>query len=176
MKFGLAQDIEFATEIFNDFGCEDIQFEKDTAARNKLWEGRHHLAYAYIHSFPSKKLMSTDVCVPISQLASSIDFARVEMDQLGLDGGIVGHVGDGNFHALLMINMKDPEEIAKSIAYNEKLVKFAIARGGTCTGEHGVGVGKRKYQVQEHGAALDVMKAIKATLDPNNIMNPNKLL
>ncbi|MEK4230276.1 FAD-binding oxidoreductase [Solibacillus sp. FSL H8-0538] len=173
---GLAQDIEFATEIFNDFGCEDIQFEKDTAARNKLWEGRHHLAYAYIHSFPSKKLMSTDVCVPISQLASSIDFARVEMDQLGLDGGIVGHVGDGNFHALLMINMKDPEEIAKSIAYNEKLVKFAIARGGTCTGEHGVGVGKRKYQVQEHGAALDVMKAIKATLDPNNIMNPNKLL
>lgn len=172
---GLAQDIEFATEIFNDCGCEDIQFEKDTAARNKLWEGRHGLAYAYIHSYPSKKFMSTDVCVPISQLAPSIDYARIEMDKLGLDGGLVGHVGDGNFHALLMINLKDPEEMAKAISYNEKIVEFALARGGTCTGEHGVGIGKMKYQAKEHGPALNVMKAIKATLDPNNIMNPNKL-
>lgn len=173
---GLAQDIEFASVIFTDCGCQDFQFERDTAARNKLWEGRHHLAYAYIHSFPHKKLMSTDVCVPISQLAPSIDFARVEMDRLGLDGGLVGHVGDGNFHALLMINVQDAEEVAKSIAYNESLVAFALQLGGTCTGEHGVGVGKRKYQSLEHGPALSVMRAIKVTLDPNNIMNPNKLL
>ena len=119
--------------------------------------------------------MSTDVCVPISQLAPSIDYARIEMDKLGLDGGLVGHVGDGNFHALLMINLKDPEEMAKAISYNEKIVEFALARGGTCTGEHGVGIGKMKYQAKEHGPALNVMKAIKATLDPNNIMNPNKL-
>jgi D-lactate dehydrogenase (cytochrome) len=173
---GLAQDIEFATELFNDCGCEEIQFEKDTAARNKLWEVRHGLAYAYIHSFPSKKMMGTDVCVPISQLAPAIDFARVEMDKIGLIGGISGHVGDGNFHVLLMVNMQNEAEVAAAITFNEQLVKFGIERGGTCTGEHGVGIGKRKYQELEHGPALQVMRAIKATLDPNNIMNPNKLL
>lgn len=173
---GLAQDIEFATELFKDCGCEDIQFEKDTAARNKLWELRHGLLYAFIHSYPSKRSMSTDVCVPISKLAEAIDFSRAEMDKADLVGGIVGHVGDGNFHALLMIDMNSPEEVAKAVHINEKIVEFGIACGGTCTGEHGVGIGKKKYQEKEHGPALQVMKAIKATLDPNNIMNPNKLL
>lgn len=172
---GLEQDMDFAKEILNDYGCDEIQFEKDTAARQKLWEVRHGMAYAYIHSYPSKKLMSTDVCVPISKLAAAIDFARVEMDATHLIGGIVGHVGDGNFHALLMIDLGKPEEVELAMAFNEKLVHFAIEAGGTCTGEHGVGIGKRKYQEAEHGPALAVMKAIKATLDPHHIMNPNKL-
>ncbi|MER1987041.1 MAG: FAD-linked oxidase C-terminal domain-containing protein [Solibacillus sp.] len=172
---GLEQDINFATELLQDFGCTELKFEKDTAARHKLWEVRHGMAYAYIHSYPSKKLMSTDVCVPISKLADAINYARIEMDATDLIGGIVGHVGDGNFHALLMIDMKVADEVATAMKFNEKLVKFAIASGGTCTGEHGVGIGKRKYQEAEHGQALAVMKAIKATLDPHNIMNPNKL-
>lgn len=173
---GLQQDIEFATDILNDFGCDHIQFEKDTAARNLLWNARHNLAYAFIHTNPGKKFMSTDVCVPISELASAVDFAREALRDSGLVGGITGHVGDGNFHAVLMIDLKNVEEVAMAKHYNEQIVEYALARGGTCTGEHGVGIGKMKYQQQEHGNALTVMKAIKLALDPKNIMNPNKLL
>lgn len=173
---GLQQDIEFATDILQDFGCADIQFVKDTAARNQLWNARHNIAYAFIHENPGKKLMSTDVCVPIDELANAIEFASTELTAMNLVGGIMGHVGDGNFHAAIMIDMQDPEEIAKAKIYNEKMVELALARGGTCTGEHGVGIGKMKYQQQEHGNALAVMKAIKLALDPNNILNPNKLI
>ncbi|MER2127390.1 FAD-linked oxidase C-terminal domain-containing protein [Solibacillus sp.] len=173
---GLQQDIDFATEILQDFGCDQIQFEKDTAARNQLWNARHNLAYAFIHANPGKKLMSTDVCVPINELANAIEFARKELEAMNLIGGITGHVGDGNFHAILMFDLQDAEEMARAKAYNKKIVEFALAVGGTCTGEHGVGVGKMEYQQQEHGNALAVMKAIKLALDPNNILNPNKLI
>lgn len=173
---GLQQDIDFATEILQDFGCDQIQFEKDTAARNQLWNARHNLAYAFIHANPGKKLMSTDVCVPINELANAIEFARKELEAMKLIGGITGHVGDGNFHAILMFDLQDAEEMARARAYNKKIVEFALAVGGTCTGEHGVGVGKMEYQQQEHGNALAVMKAIKLALDPNNILNPNKLI
>ena len=173
---GLQQDIAFATEILQDFGCDDIQFEKDTAARNQLWNARHNLAYAFIHTNPGKKLMSTDVCVPINELANAIEFAGAELTSMNLIGGITGHVGDGNFHAILMFDMNDAQEVDKAKKYNEKIVEFALARGGTCTGEHGVGIGKMKYQQQEHGNALAVMKAIKLALDPKNILNPNKLI
>lgn len=173
---GLQQDIEFATEILQDFGCDQIQFEKDTAARNLLWNARHNLAYAFIHANPGRKLMSTDVCVPINELANAIEFARRELEVSGLIGGLTGHVGDGNYHAILMFDIKDAEEVARAKAYNKKIVEYALAIGGTCTGEHGVGIGKMEYQQQEHGNALQVMKAIKLALDPKNIMNPNKLL
>ncbi|WP_087973159.1 FAD-binding oxidoreductase [Oceanobacillus rekensis] len=173
---GLKQDVAFTKQIFKDFNCLDIQFETDTAARNRLWDARHNLAYAYIHSYPGRKMMVTDVCVPISELAGAIHHARVIIDQLGLPGGITGHVGDGNYHIILMINMNDPEEIQKSKELNEQIVEYALARGGTCTGEHGVGFGKQKYQEKEHGEALEVMRKIKQVLDPNNIFSPNKLL
>ncbi len=173
---GLQQDIEFATELLQDFGCDHIQFEKDTAARNQLWNARHNLAYAFIHANPGKKLMSTDVCVPINELANAIEFARKELEAMDLIGGITGHVGDGNFHAILMFDLQDTEEVARAKAYNKKIVEHALSVGGTCTGEHGVGVGKMSYQQQEHGNALAVMKAIKLALDPKNILNPNKLL
>ncbi len=173
---GLQQDIEFATDILQQFQCEDLQFEKDTAARNKLWHARHNLAYAFIHASPGKKFMSTDVCVPINELAEAIEYSRELLNSSGLTGGITGHVGDGNFHALLMIDLKNPVEVEAAKQVNEQIVAFALKRGGTCTGEHGVGVGKMSYQQQEHGNALFVMKAIKQVLDPKNIMNPNKLL
>ena len=173
---GLQQDIDFATEILSDFDCDEIQFEKDTAARNKLWTARHNLAYSFIHSFPGRKLMSTDVCVPISELAASIDYARSMLTELKLEGGLTGHVGDGNYHALLMLDLNDKEDVALAKRFNELLVKDAIKRGGTCTGEHGVGVGKMMYQQEEHGTALQVMRSIKAALDPKGILNPGKLL
>lgn len=173
---GLQQDIEFATDLLQQFQCTDLQFEKDTAARNKLWHARHNLAYAFIHANPGKKFMSTDVCVPIHELAGAIDYSGELLTLSGLTGGITGHVGDGNFHALFMIDLKNPDEIVRAKKMNEQIVEYALKRGGTCTGEHGVGVGKMQYQQQEHGNALYVMKAIKQVLDPKNIMNPNKLL
>ncbi|MFC4714251.1 FAD-binding oxidoreductase [Planococcus dechangensis] len=171
---GLKQDVEFMEEIVQGHACEEIAFETDTAARNQLWEARHTLAYAYIHGYPGKKLMVTDVCLPISELAGAVNHARENLQALGLPGGIVGHVGDGNFHALIMMDMNDEGEVAKAQEFNERIVVYALERGGTCTGEHGVGIGKQKYQKQEHGAALDVMEKIKAALDPQNLLNPGK--
>lgn len=171
---GLKQDVEFMEEIVQGHACEEIAFETDTAARNQLWEARHTLAYAYIHGYPGKKMMVTDVCLPISELANAVGHARENLEALGLPGGIVGHVGDGNFHALIMMNMEDPDEVARAQEFNGRIVEYALERGGTCTGEHGVGLGKQKYQQQEHGAALDVMEKIKRALDPHNLLNPGK--
>lgn len=173
---GLAQDVEFTKEIMNDHGCLEIEFETDTAARHKLWDARHNLAYAFIHGYKGKKLMSTDVCVSITDLADAVLYARAELENIGLPGGVVGHVGDGNFHALVMIDMNNSEEIEKAKQFNAALVNFGLERNGTCTGEHGVGIGKMQYQEKEHGAASDVMKTIKLALDPKNIMNPGKLI
>ncbi|MDV6379021.1 FAD-binding protein [Sporosarcina sp. GW1-11] len=173
---GLQQDVEFTKEIVADHHCEEVEFETDNAGRNRLWEARHNLAYAFIHGNPGKKLMVTDVCLPISELADAVNHARETVNSLNMPAGIVGHVGDGNFHVLLMMDMNDPAERAKADELNERIVLYALERGGTCTGEHGVGVGKQKYQQQEHGAALDVMEKIKRALDPDNLLNPNKIL
>ena len=173
---GLKQDVEFTKEIMVDHGCVDIQFETDNTARTKLWDARHNLAYAYIHGNVGKKMMVTDVCVPISELADAVIYARNELNSIGLIGGLTGHVGDGNFHAILMIDMNDAVEVAKADSFNEKIVHYALDRNGTCTGEHGVGIGKQKYQALEHGAALQVMEKIKVALDPNNILNPQKIV
>ncbi|WP_416141168.1 FAD-binding oxidoreductase [Lysinibacillus capsici] len=173
---GLRQDVEFMKEIVAAHNCKNIEFEMDNAARNQLWEARHNLAYAYVHGHPGKKLMVTDVCLPISELAGAIELAREALDMLALTGGVVGHVGDGNFHVLLMIDMNDPKEIKKADELNELIVMYALERGGTCTGEHGVGIGKQKYQEKEHGKALLVMEKIKQALDPDTLFNPNKIL
>lgn len=172
---GLEQDVAFMREIVADFDCLDIQFERNTKARFDLWEVRHNLAYAFIHSFPRKKMMVTDVTVPLTELAGAIIHARETIDQEGVHGALVGHVGDGNYHAVLMVDMNDDQEVEKAKRVNASIVEYALARGGTCTGEHGVGVGKIVYQQREHGKAYDVMKAIKKTMDPNNILNPGKI-
>ncbi|AIY04572.1 FAD linked oxidase domain-containing protein [Planococcus sp. PAMC 21323] len=171
---GLKQDVEFTQEIVQGHGCKEVDFETDTAARNRLWEARHSLAYAYIHAHPGKKMMVTDVCLPISELAGAVEHARENLLELGLPGGVLGHVGDGNYHALIMIDMNNLEEVERSQKFNERIVLYALERGGTCTGEHGVGIGKQKYQRQEHGGAFDVMEKIKVALDPANLLNPGK--
>ncbi|MGG1190683.1 FAD-linked oxidase C-terminal domain-containing protein, partial [Solibacillus isronensis] len=136
---GLKSDVIFATELLNDNGCIELAFEQDERARNQLWELRHNLAYTYIHSAPGKKLMSTDVVVPINSLPDAIQNSREKIESMEIDAGIVGHVGDGNYHILLMVDMESQEEIARAKELNEHVVEYALSLGGTCTGEHGVG-------------------------------------
>lgn len=119
--------------------------------------------------------MSTDVALPISELAGAIQYGSNALKKLGIPGGIVGHVGDGNFHTCLMIDADNPKDIDRANEFNKQIVSYALSRGGTCTGEHGVGIGKKKYQKTEHGAALTVMKKIKDALDPKGILNPGKI-
>lgn len=173
---GLNEDVKFLGEILANEGVNEIIFEKDALARNRLWEARHYMAYAYIHGNPGKKMMVTDVCLPFDELAEAIIAARKKLDETGLVGGIVGHVGDGNYHVIIMIDLDDPDEVKRAEHFNEFVVEYALKRGGTCTGEHGVGVGKLKYQKAEHGAAYELMKKIKRALDPHNLFNPGKLI
>lgn len=173
---GLNEDVKFLEEILANEGVNEIIFEKDALARNRLWEARHYMAYAYIHGNPGKKMMVTDVCLPFDELAEAIVAARKKLDETGLVGGIVGHVGDGNYHVIIMIDLDDPDEVKRAEHFNEFVVEYALKRGGTCTGEHGVGVGKLKYQKAEHGAAYELMKKIKRALDPHNLFNPGKLI
>lgn len=171
----LNHDIAFAQNIAAEHGCQEFLFETDSKARAQLWDVRHNMAYAFLHKSPGKKMMVTDVCLPFSELAGAVVDARQAIDRSGLDGAILGHVGDGNYHVILMIDLNDPEEVARAEKLNAHLVEYALGRGGTCTGEHGVGVGKAKYQRIEHGEALDVMQSFKHVLDPTGILNPGKI-
>ncbi|WP_017727772.1 FAD-binding oxidoreductase [Halalkalibacterium ligniniphilum] len=172
---GLHQDVTFAQEILQDMNCVNFAFEADSKARNELWELRHNLAYAFIHGSPGKKLMVTDTSVPINVLPEAIADTRQAIEKLQFDAAIVGHVGDGNYHVLMMVDLQNEKEIEQAKMLNDHIVNFALSKGGTCTGEHGVGSGKTKYQSREHGYAYEVMKQIKKTLDPNNIFNPGKI-
>lgn len=174
-RSGLEEERQLTEELLQDHRCREFIYETDQSKRNQLWEARHHVAYAFSHNNRDRKLMVTDVCLPISELADAILHAREALLTSGLPGGIVGHVGDGNYHINLMVDVNDPEEIARANALNSKIVEYAIAREGTCTGEHGVGIGKKKFQELEHGAAFEVMKKLKEVLDPNGILNPGKI-
>ncbi|MCL6592726.1 MAG: 2-hydroxy-acid oxidase, partial [Alicyclobacillus sp.] len=141
-----------------------------------LWELRHNALYALMHQYPGWGHLSTDVCVPISKLPEAVLFAQQQLQASGIHGAIIGHVGDGNFHVSIAVNPHDPDNLARTLAYSDQLVQYALQLGGTCTGEHGVGLGKKKFQAKEHGPALDVMRSIKHVLDPLHIMNPGKLV
>jgi D-lactate dehydrogenase (cytochrome) len=126
---------------------------------------------------PGAQAFATDVCVPISRLAECVVETQRDITESRLLAPILGHVGDGNFHLTLLVDMGDADELARAKALNERLVARALAMDGTCTGEHGVGQGKMKYLEAEHGpAALDAMRALKRALDPDNIMNPGKIV
>ncbi|WP_134685048.1 FAD-binding oxidoreductase [Brevibacillus migulae] len=173
---GLKQDVDFATELLEGHGSDQFTFESESKERAKLWEARHNLAYAFKHGYPGKEMMLTDVCLPLSELSGAIVYAREVIDQNGIPGGVLGHVGDGNFHSILMFDKRDPEEEQKALAINEKIVTYALQKGGTCTGEHGIGIGKKKYLKVEHADTLPLMKMIKQSFDPNHILNPGKVI
>jgi D-lactate dehydrogenase (cytochrome) len=126
---------------------------------------------------PGAATFATDVCVPISRLAECVEVAQRDVEELGITAYIVGHVGDGNFHVSPLFDLEDAEEVRRVKQFTEKLVERALAMEGTCTGEHGIGQGKMKYLEKEHGAvALELMRSLKRTLDPQNIMNPGKMV
>lgn len=163
-------------ELLESFGGVEWVEERDSKARVKLWEARHHLAYAFKHGYPGKSMMFTDVCLPLSELSGAIVHARETMDTLGVPGAVLGHVGDGNFHAILMYDPNLAEEREKADKVNSIIVEHALNKGGTCTGEHGIGIGKAKYLAKEHADTLPIMSAIKKQLDPNDILNPGKII
>nr|WP_240432631.1 FAD-linked oxidase C-terminal domain-containing protein [Rubrobacter indicoceani] len=169
-------DVEVAGRVSSTEGCKGFDFETDEAGRERLWETRHQAGTAVARLNPDKRPMTTDVCVPVSRLPGALVEARKTIDCYGVDGAILGHVGDGNYHAVFPVDAEDPEDFAKAEAVNAEIVAYALARGGTCTGEHGIGSGKAKYLQEEHGDSLDFMRGIKALADPKGIMNPGKVI
>ena len=167
-----ARDVQ---QIATENGGPDFHWATTTEDRARLWHARHNAYYAALALRPGSKAWTTDVCVPISRLAACILETRDDLQRSRLIAPLVGHVGDGNFHLIFVINPDDPGELAEAKDINSRLVRRALAMGGTCTGEHGVGLGKIDYLLEEHGAALEVMKKIKRALDPDNRMNPGKM-
>lgn len=173
---GVAEQAEAFGEIVGGFGASGYARTTDHQERARLWKARHDLFWAVLALRPGCKGISTDVCVPISRLADCIAAAQAKADELGLVAPIAGHVGDGNFHNLILIDPASPAEKAAAHAYIGWLNDLALSMEGTCTGEHGIGQGKAKYLAREAGPAVAVMAAIKAALDPGGIMNPGKIL
>ena len=166
---------ELFSEIATDFGGSNFEWTSNNEQRNKLWKARHDAYYATKSSKPDLEYIATDVCVPISRLSECIMETQEDLKKYNLYGHIVGHVGDGNFHVQLMVNPKDKNEINILNTFLDRLSKRAINMDGTCTGEHGIGQGKKQYLIDELGSSVNFMKRIKSTLDPNNIMNPGKV-
>ncbi len=144
--------------------------------RTRLWQARHDAYWSGLSLRPGASALATDVCVPLSRLAECVAETYADITEMGLIAPVVGHVGDGNFHVLPLMDMNDAGEVARVEKFNERLVRRALSMGGTCTGEHGVGSGKMKFMEMEHGPGIAVMRAIKKALDPCNILNPGKIV
>jgi D-lactate dehydrogenase (cytochrome) len=175
MEAGLAEQIALFRDLAAANGGGEFQWARAAEDRNRLWDARHKAYYAALALAPGKKAVITDVCVPVSRLAECVDETRADIDASGLIGPILGHVGDGNFHAILLIDPADPAEVACAKGVAERMVDRALGMGGTCTGEHGVGLGKKAHLLVEQGGGVAAMRAVKAALDPLGIMNPDKV-
>lgn len=173
---GVAEQIEIFTAIAEDHGGSGLEWATRTEDRNRLWKARHEAYYAAKALVPGSEGYVTDCCVPIDQLATAIRRARSEIDLSGLVAPILGHVGDGNFHLVILLRPDQPDDLKAAHELAETLNLMAIELGGTITGEHGVGIGKKKYMQAEHGDAYGLMGVIKKAVDPQNIMNPGKMV
>ncbi len=171
---GVAEQAEQMQEIVAGHGGGAFRWATVQEERTKLWKARHNAYYATLALKPGSFGFSTDACVPISRLADCVMETRTDIDATGLFCSIVGHVGDGNFHVLVLFDPGDAAERAKADGLAQRVAMRAIAMGGTCTGEHGVGIHKLDALVAEHGEAVDLMRTIKRALDPLDIMNPGK--
>jgi D-lactate dehydrogenase (cytochrome) len=173
----VAEQSEQFAEIARDHGGGPFDWAIKPEERTRLWQARHDAYWAARGLRPGAQAVATDVCVPISQLAACVTATQVDIAASGLVAPILGHVGDGNFHLTLLVDLADRDEVARAEGLCERLVERALAMEGTCTGEHGVGQGKMKYLTGEHGAAaLAAMRALKQALDPIGIMNPGKIV
>ncbi|MBF0306828.1 MAG: FAD-binding protein [Alphaproteobacteria bacterium] len=173
---GVAEQAATVETLAGEMGGLGFQWATRPEDRTRLWQARHEALWAGLALRPGAKAWTTDVCVPISALADCIDQTRKDADALPFPSGIVGHVGDGNFHVLYMIDPADPAEVKLVEEANDRLVARALDMDGTCTGEHGVGYGKMRFLDAEHGPAMAAMRAVKAALDPKGIMNPGKIV
>ena len=173
---GVAEQAETFGEIAAGHGGGPFRWTADADERNRLWKARHDAYWAGMTLRPGARALSTDVCVPISRLAECIVATEVDIAESGLVAPIVGHVGDGNFHVLALMDMDDRREVEAVEAFVARLNMRAIAMDGTCTGEHGIGQGKIAFLPHELGAGVDIMRSIKQALDPLGIMNPGKVL
>jgi D-lactate dehydrogenase (cytochrome) len=174
---GAQEQAETTQGICAEHGGSDFEWSANPEDRTRLWQARHNAYYACLQLQAGARILNTDICVPISKLAYCIDRARDMLSQSYLKSAILGHVGDGNYHALIIIDPNRPEDMQEAERLNHCIVQDALTVGGTCTGEHGVGMHKIQFMLQEHGAdAVECMRAIKEVFDPNNIMNPGKML
>jgi len=170
------EQAEAVEAIARDYGAHGFRWATDAEERGKLWQARHDAYWAAVAMKPGHRGITTDVCVPISKLAEAVIGAKEAARATGLLSCIVGHVGDGNFHCLIVIPDNDPAALEQAWALDRAIVAQGLALGGTCSGEHGVGLGKREFLEQEHGMeALAVMRGIKQSLDPKGILNPGKM-
>jgi D-lactate dehydrogenase (cytochrome) len=172
----VAEQAEMVQMIASEHGGTDFSWATNPEDRYKLWRARHDVVYANKALREGAQLWATDVCVPISRLAECITETQKELATSFLPAPIVGHAGDGNFHVSFVLNPNDPKEMAEAERLNQQLVHRALSLDGTCTGEHGIGCGKLDFLIAEHGEAVSVMRAIKKAIDPDNIMNPGKIL
>jgi D-lactate dehydrogenase (cytochrome) len=173
---GVAEQAETVNAIASEHGGDDFRWATTSEERSRLWQARHDAYYAALALRPGSKGWATDVCVPISRLAECISETKRDLAQSPIPYALVGHVGDGNFHLVFMIDPDRPEEVAEASRLNDRMVARALAMEGTSTGEHGVGYGKMDFLIAEHGEAVSVMRTIKKALDPDGILNPGKIV
>ncbi len=169
-------DLQLVLALAEEEGAVDVVHERDADRRAKLWAARHSAAYAWAHLWPGTRECVTDVCVPLAQLPAAVEFARATADRLELRAGILGHVGDGNFHVGVTVDPDDPKDVEGWHELSRLVVEDAVARGGTCTGEHGIGMGKVRALELEHPDLLPLYRGIKRLFDPRGIMNPGKVV
>jgi D-lactate dehydrogenase (cytochrome) len=173
---GAAEQAETVQHITADHGGSGFTWARDAETRNRLWKARHDAYWAGIAWRPAKKGITTDVCVPISRLAEALLGAKADIAASGFEAPIVGHVGDGNFHTIILVEEGNTAQMKAAWELDRRIVARALDLGGTCSGEHGVGLGKREFLEREHGPeAMAVMRALKDSLDPKGILNPGKI-
>lgn len=176
-EHGVQEQAEVVQQIADEHGATGFEWATRPEDRSRLWQARHNAYFALLQLRAGSRAISTDCCVPISRLADCLLETKADLEREKIVHGIIGHVGDGNFHVQMLVDPNDAADVARAEAVNERMVTRAIAMQGTCTGEHGVGLHKIGFLVQEHGEdAIDVMRTIKHALDPNNILNPGKVI
>ena len=174
---GVKEQAELVQQIADEHGAIGFEWATRPEDRSRLWQARHNAYFALLQLRPGSRAISTDCCVPISRLTECLLETKADCDRENLIYGIVGHVGDGNFHVQMLVDPSDPSDIARAEGVNERMVHRAIAMDGTCTGEHGIGLHKLDFLIHEAGEdAIDMMRTIKHALDPNNIFNPGKVI
>ncbi|MBT8411909.1 MAG: FAD-binding protein [Octadecabacter sp.] len=173
---GVAEQAERFGDITAEYGASDFQWATRPEDRSRLWQMRHHAYWAILASRPGAMAIVTDVCVPMSKLAQAVRETQADIDASTVPAPILGHVGDGNFHAILLIDPENPTEKSEAKRLANAMAERALALGGTITGEHGIGMGKLTHMAAEHGAGWDVMAKIKTALDPQGILNPGKVV